>query len=325
MKIPSVKTNSILSNSEESLPSKKETAPATNAAPAPKVTQNPKEKVSGLKIEGQMREAQVRSLLSKDHEFKMPGVEVKGGGLDDPTLTAGFKQFDKPFPSVKMDWPENAQFKEAKDKDGIVHRDFTDANGTQWTESLKQDGTRERLMTDKDGNRTIEVADKSGYTLRGGADNKGNSWTIDSRGAVTRSHSEANSNRQYFEVRHPDGERVREMNDVKGNYYKEKLQSDGKLERERGDAAGHKQLEIRDLQGFWIKGFADTKGNSYTVDKDGSSTRMHFDKTGINYSESSDKAGNRLRMTVDPKGEILTERRDVNGKINRNTEKFKAS
>ena len=324
MKIQSIQTNSIPTNTEQSVPAQKTAPSAEKTLTLSSSAQDPKDKVGSLKIEGQMREAQVRSMLP-GQQFKMPGVEVKGAGLDDPNLTAGFQPFDKPLPSVKMDWPENAQFKETKDKSGNVHRDFTDANGTQWRESKNQDGTRERLMTDKNGNRKMEVTDPSGYKLQGGSDSKGNSWTIDSRGTVTRAHSETSSNKQYLEVRYPTGERIREMNDVKGNYYKEKLEADGKIEKERGDAAGHRQMEVRDSQGFWIKGFSDSKGNSYTVDKDGSSVRMHSDKSGINYSESNDKAGNRLRMTVDPKGEIVTERREANGKTSRTTEKFNAS
>jgi hypothetical protein len=324
MKVPNVGLSSIPSSSEQSLPAKKETAPSANTAPVSQPMQDPKDKVSGLKIEGQMREAQVRSLLSKDAQFKMPGVEVKGAGLDDPALTAGFKHFDKPMPSVKMDWPEKAEWKTNTDKDGTVHREMTDANGTEWRESVKQDGTRERLMTDKAGNRKMEASTPDGYILRGGADKNGNSWTIDSKGTVTRAHSDSNT-KQFLEVRYPDGERVREMNDAQGNYYKEKLQQDGKLERERGDASGHKQMETRDPKGFWIKGFVDPKGNGYTLDSNGSSTRMHSDKSGINYSERTDKDGTRMRITVDPKGDISTERRDANGDISRTSEKFNAS
>src|SRR5262245_25798269 len=99
MKISSVGIHSIPSNSEQSVPAQKTQPSAEKTATLSSSAQDPKEKVSGLKIEGQMREAQVRSLLSES-QFKMPGVEVKGAGLDDPALSAGFKSFDKPLASV---------------------------------------------------------------------------------------------------------------------------------------------------------------------------------------------------------------------------------
>jgi hypothetical protein len=75
------------------------------------------------------------------------------------------------------------------------------------------------------------------------------------------------------------------MYDTKGNSWKETLQQNGKVEREREDSKGIRQMELRE-PGSWLRGFSDTKGNSYTVDNKGSETRTHFDKaTGNGFSE----------------------------------------
>ena len=113
MKIPSVGISSIPSNSQQSVPAQKTAPSAEKTATVSSSAQDPKDKVGGLKIEGQMREAQVRSLL--EPQFKMPGVEVKGASLDDPAIAQGFKRFDQPLPSVKMEWPEKAEWKEKND------------------------------------------------------------------------------------------------------------------------------------------------------------------------------------------------------------------
>jgi hypothetical protein len=282
--------------------------------------QDAKEKVGEMKLEGQVREAQLRSQLDVPPDWKMPGVEVNGPPIEDPKIEQGFKAFDKPMPSVDMKWPENGEWKSTTEKDGTVRREMTDANGTQWKERIDQKGTRDREMIVKDGNRKMEISDSSGYVLRGGADNKGNSWSFDSKGVSVRMHSDE-SGKSFAETRFADGSRSRQMNDLKGNYWNEKIQ-DGKVEQDRGDANGNRQMLLKEPSGFSIRGFSDNKGNSYSVDSKGTQTRMHTDQKGNTFSESSFQDGSRTRQVYDKKGNIWIESKDIYGNIERRKEKI---
>jgi hypothetical protein len=273
-----------------------------------------------MKLEGQVRETQLRSQLDVPPDWKMPGVEVNGPPIEDPKIEQGFKAFDKPMPSVDMKWPENGEWKNTTEKDGTVRREMTDAKGTQWKERIDQKGTREREMIDKDGNRKMEVSDLSGYVLRGGADNKGNSWSFDSKGVGVRMHTDE-SGRSFSETKFPDGTRSRQMNDLKGNYWNEKIQ-DGKIEQERGDAKGNRQMLLKEPSGFSIRGFSDNNGNSYSVDSRGIQTKMHTDQKGNTFSESSFQDGSRTRQVYDKKGNIWIESKDIYGNIERRKEKI---
>jgi hypothetical protein len=51
-----------------------------------------------------------------------------------------------------------------------------------------------------------------------------------------------------------------------------------------------------------MKGFADNKGNSYSVSNDGSSTKMHQDPDGKTFSEHIYKDGSRFRQIHDTNG-----------------------
>jgi hypothetical protein len=293
-------------------PAKTEAKSTPETAANTTVQQDPKDKVSDLKMEGQTREAQVRSQFQASNEFKMPGVDVKGPNLDDKNIQNGFKEFDKKMPSVELNWPEKGEFKSTKDKDGATVREMTDSNGTAFKEKIDKDGSRERESIDKDGNRRFELIDSKGYTLRGGADKK-SSWSIDSNGAAVRTYSDPEG-RQFMEARR-EGHVQREMMNKNGDFYKETVDQ-GKIERESGDSKGNRQVEVRDQKSkIWMKGFSDDKGNSYTVDSEGTSTRMHHDKqTGKMYSEASYKDGARNRQIADPNGETKTEFIDANGK-----------
>jgi hypothetical protein len=242
----------------------------------------------------------------------MPGVDVKGPNLDDPKVQNGFKEFDKKMPSVDLNWPEKGEFKETKDKDGATHRELTDSNGTVFKEKIDKNGSRERESIDKNRNRRFELVDSKGFTLRGGAD-KNSSWSIDSNGAAVRTFSDTEG-RQFMEARR-EGHVQREMMNKNGEFHKETVDQ-GKIERECGDGKGNRQYEVRDPQSkIWMKGFSDDKGNSYTVDNDGTSTRMHHDKqTGKLYSEASYKDGSKNRQIGDPNGETKMEFIDANGK-----------
>src|SRR4029077_19294114 len=90
------------------------------------VPQDPKDKLSGLKLEGTLRETQMRNQLDSTPVFKMPGVDVKGPKLDDAKVTDGFKAFDKPMPSVDLNWPAEAKGKwsESKTEDGKTTREM---------------------------------------------------------------------------------------------------------------------------------------------------------------------------------------------------------
>jgi hypothetical protein len=305
------------------------TAPAAGEAKVPTeiaakatVPQDPKDKVSDLKMEGQAREAQVRAQYGANPQFKMPGVDVKGPNMDDPKIQDGFKPFEKQMPPVDMKWPEKAEWKETKDKDGAILRETTDASGTQFKEKVDKNGSRERESIDKEGNRRFELIDSKGYELRGGAD-KNNSWSIDNKGAVTRTHTDGEG-RQFMEVKN-NGHKHREMMDTKGNFYKEKHDPGGMIERESGDILGNRQMEVKD-QKYWMKGFADNKGNSYTVNNEGTSTRMHFDSTtGKNYAEHSFKDGTRSRQIAEKNGDTWMERIEPNGKRTVDTYKMEGN
>lgn len=289
------------------------------AAAVPAVQQDPKVKAGEIKFDGQIREAQVRSQLgSNSPQWKMPGVEVSGPPIDDPKIEKELKNFDKPLPSVDMNWPQKGDFKETTTKDGATQREMTDADGNKYRETIK-DGMREREITDKDGNRKFEASHPDGYLMRGGADNKGNSWTFDSKGESTRMH-QAESGETYMESKRSDGSRIRQMYDTKGNSWKETIQN-GKIEREREDSKGNRQMEIKE-NGTWLRGFSDTKGNSYSVDNKGDETRMHFDRaTGNSFSEHTFKYGSRSRQIYDKQGNSWTEFIDKNGKITRTEDK----
>src|SRR5262249_8584355 len=117
------------------------------------------------------------------------------------------------------------------------------------------------------------------------------------------------------------GSRIRQMYDVKGNSWKETLQQDGKVEREREDSKGHRQMEIRE-SGKWLRGFADSKGNSYTVDDKGNESRMHSDhSTGNNFAEHNFADGTRSRQIYDKQGNSWSELIDKNGQITRTLDK----
>lgn len=295
---------------------------AADAKSVPAVQQDPKDKISDLKMEGQVREAQVRSQLPADqagHPWKMPGVDVKGPSLDSPSFQKGFAEFDKKMPSVDMKWPEKGDWKQTVDKDGATRRELTDADGNKFSEKINKDGMREREITAKGGDRRYEMSDSAGYVLRGGADAKGNSWTIDSNGSTTRMHQDA-SGQMFNEVR-ANGARSRQMMDTKGNRFEETLHPDGKLERESYDAAGNRQMEARDGK-VWSKGFADKNGNSYSVDSNGSSMRMHHDKDGTMYAESSYLDGSSTRQIIDKQGNMVIENRDPAGNVTRRKEKL---
>lgn len=319
--IPSVGRSSVISLPEAPAAE----APKTNVATPestnlPAVQQDPKEKVGGLKLEGQVKEAQVRSQFgSNGPQFKMPGVDVKGPGLDDKHIAEGFKSFDKPMPSVDMKWPEKGEFKETVDKEGMTRRELVDADGNKFNERVDKSGIKEREKIDKDGNRTYEISDPKGYVMRGASDTKGNSWTIDNTGVTTRMHQE--SGRMFMEST-VNGNRQREMKDIKGNFYSEKMEQDGKVERESGDAQGNRQFELRDSKN-WMKGFVDSKGNSYSVSSDGASIKMHNDSDGKTYSESSYKDGSRFRQINDRDGNAYFENKDANGNITQRFEKVK--
>src|SRR5262245_48871217 len=113
-KIQSVGTSSVISLPEApaaEAPKSNVVIPESTNLPA--VQQDPKEKDGVLKLEAQIREAQVRSQYgSNGPQFKMPGVDVKGPGLDDKHVAEGFKSFDAPMPSVDMKWPEKGEWKE---------------------------------------------------------------------------------------------------------------------------------------------------------------------------------------------------------------------
>ena len=250
----------------------------------------------------------------------MPGVDVKGPGLDDKHIAEGFKSFDKPMPSVDMKWPEKGDWKETVDKDGSTRRELVDVDGNKFNERLDKNGVREREKTDKEGNRTYEISDPKGYVMRGAADTKGNSWTVDNTGVTTRMHQDA-AGRLFMEST-VNGNRQREMKDREGNFYSEKMEQDGKVERESGDSHGNRQYELKDSK-TWMKGFADSKGNSYSVDSDGSSTKMHQDRDGKTYSEHIYKDGSRFRQIQDPNGNAYFENKDANGNITQRFEKVK--
>jgi hypothetical protein len=291
------------------------------SANLPAVQQDPKEKVGGLKLEGTVREAQVRAQYgSNGPQFKMPGVDVKGPGLDDKHIAEGFKSFDSPMPSVDMKWPEKGEWKETVDKDGSTRRELTDTEGNKWNERVDKNGVKEREKTDKAGNRTYEISDPKGYVMRGAADTKGNSWTVDNTGVTTRMHQDS-AGRMFMESR-VNGNRQREMKDTKGNFYSEKMEQNGKVERESGDGHGNRQFEMNDSSS-WLKGFSDSKGNSYSVSSDGSSAKMHQDSDGKTYSESSYKDGSRFRQIHDRDGNSYFENKDPNGNITQRFEKVK--
>ena len=296
----------------QATPAKTETKSTPEIAANTTVPQDPKDKMSDLKMEGQTREAQVRAQFQASPQFKMPGVDIKGPNLDDPKIQDGFKQFDKSMPSVDIKWPEKGEFKETKDKDGATLREMTDANGTSFKEKVDKNGTRERESIDKDGNRRFELTDSKGFTMRGGAADKNNSWSIDSNGVTTRTHSDAEG-RQFIESKTESG-RHRETIDKNGNFHKERLENSGKLERECGDGQGNRQFEIRE-KGNWMKGFTDDKGNSYSVNNDGMSSRMHHDQqSGKMYLETSYKDGSKSRQIGEKNGDVYMEDYDPNGK-----------
>ncbi len=290
---------------------KTETKTSPEIAANTTVQQDPKDKVSDLKMEGQAREAQVRAQFGANPQFKMPGVDVKGPNLDDPKVNDGFKEFDKKMPPVDIKWPEKGEFKEIKDNDGVIRREMTDANGTSFKEKIDKDGNRERESMDKDGNRRFEMKDTKGFMFRGGAD-KNNTWSIDSNGVTTRTHTDAEG-RNFLESKTERG-RQREVFEKNGNFHKETLDNTGKLERECGDGQGNRQYEIRDKK-IWMKGFADNKGNSYSVDSHGMSTRMHHDQqSGKLFNEASYKDGARSRQIADKNGDTYMEFTDAKGK-----------
>jgi hypothetical protein len=320
--IPSVGRSSVISLPETPAAETPKTNVVTpESTNLPAVQQDPKEKVGGLKLDGQIKEAQVRSQFgSNGPQFKMPGVDVKGPGLDDKHIAEGFKSFDKPMPSVDMKWPDRGDFKETIDKDGSKRRELVDADGNKFNERIDKNGVREREKTDKDGNRTYEISDPKGYVMRGAADTKGNSWTVDNTGVTTRMHQDA-AGRLFMESR-VNGTRQREMKDRAGNFYTEKMEQNGKIERESGDGKGNKQFELKDSKS-WMKGFADNKGNSYSVDSDGSSTKMHQDPDGKTYSEHIYKDGSRFRQIHETNGNAYFENKDANGNITQRFEKVK--
>lgn len=320
--IPSVGRSSVISLPEApAVEAPKTNVPTKESTNLPAVQQDPKEKVGGLKLDGQLKEAQVRSQFgSNGPQFKMPGVDVKGPGLDDKHIAEGFKSFDKPMPSVDMKWPEKGEFKETVDKDGSTRRELVDADGNKFNERVDKNGVKEREKTDKDGNRTYEISDPKGYIMRGAADTKGNSWTVDNTGVTTRMHQDA-VGRLFMESR-VNGNLQREMKDREGNFYSEKMQQDGKIERESGDGKGNRQYEFKDSKD-WMKGFADNKGNSYSVSSDGSSTKMHQDPDGKTYSEHNYRDGSRLRQIHDLNGNAYLENKDANGNISQRNEKLK--
>jgi hypothetical protein len=323
-KIGSVGSNPApVSIPENSTPVATESKPTAESAPnLPAVQhQDPKVKAGEAKFDGQIREAQVRSQLDpKSPQWKMPGVEVSGPPIDDPKIEKEFKHFDKPMPSVEMNWPEKNDFKETTNKDGAVQREMVDANGTKFRETIK-DGMREREITDKDGNRKFEATHPDGFVLRGGADTKGNSWTYDSKGESSRMHK-GESGETYMESRRSDGSRVRQMYDLKGNSWKETQQQDGKVEREREDSKGHRQMELRE-PGSWLRGFSDPNGNSYSVDNKGNESRMHHDpSTGNSFAEHTFADGSRSRQIYDKQGNSWTEFIDKNGKVTKSTDKY---
>ena len=311
---------SIPENSTAVATQPKSTAESSNNLPAIQ-HQDPKVKAGEVKFDGQIREAQVRSQLdSNSPQWKMPGVEVSGPPIDDPKIEKELKNFDKPLPSVEMNWPEKGDFKETTTKDGAVQREMVDANGTKFVETTNKEGIRERDITDKDGNRKFEASHPNGFMMRGGADTKGNSWTIDSNGESTRMRK-GESGEGYMESRRSDGSRLRQMYDTNGNSWKETLQQDGKVEREREDSKGNRQMELKDSKS-WLRGFADTKGNSYSVDNKGNETRMHFDKaTGNNFAEHTFPDGSRSRQIYDKQGNSWSEFIDKNGQITRTSDK----
>jgi hypothetical protein len=124
----------------------------------------------------------------------------------------------------------------------------------------------------------------------------------------------------YMENRHSDGSRIRMMNDKNGASWKETIK-DGKIEREREDGKGNRQMELRE-NGSWIRGFADKKGNSYSVDNKGAETRMHHDQaTGNSFSEHTFKDGSRSRHIYDKQGNSWSEFIDPQGRVTRSSEK----
>jgi YD repeat-containing protein len=320
-KVGSIGSNPVpVSNSETITPATSQPKAATEAATtAPAAQQDPKVKAGEVRFDGQVREAQIRSQLgSNSPQWKMPGVEVSGPPVDDPKIEKELKNFDKPMPSVEMNWPEKGDFKESTTKDGSLMREMTDADGNKYREITK-DGMREREITDKDGNRKFEATHPDGFVMRGGADNKGNSWTFDSKGDSTRMHK-GESGETYMESKQSDGTRIRQMYDTKGNSWKETMK-DGKIEREREDAKGNRQMELRE-KGSWLRGFSDTKGNSYSVDNKGNETRMHFDQaSGNSFSEHTFNDGSRSRQIYDKQGNSWSEFVDKNGRITRTEEK----
>ncbi len=320
-RIQSVGTSSVISLPEARAAEAPKSNVVTPESILPAVQQDPKEKVGGLKLEGQMREAQVRSQYgSNGPQFKMPGVDVKGSGVDDKQIAEGFKSFDAPMPSVDMKWPEKGDWKQTVDKDGSTRRELTDTDGNKWNERVDKNGVKEREMTDKSGNRKYEISDPKGYVMRGTADTKGNSWTVDNTGVATRMHQDS-TGRMFMESR-VNGNRQREMKDTKGNFYSEKMEQNGKVERESGDAQGNRQFELKDSSN-WLKGFSDSKGNSYSVSSDGSSVKMHQDRDGKTYSESAYKDGSRFRQIHDRDGNSYFENKDANGNITQRFEKVK--
>ena len=297
---------------------KVETKASNEIAANTTIQQDPTDKMSDLKMEGQAREAQVRAQYGANPQFKMPGVDVKGPNLDEPKVQDGFKNFDKKMPSVDMKWPEKAEWKETKSNDGVIQREMTDANGTQFKEKIDKNGARERESMDKEGNRRFEVTDPSGFEMKGGAD-KNSTWTLDNKGVATRTYSDSEG-RQFLETI-GNGRKLREMIDKDRNYYKETKEPNGKTERECGDSFGNRQFEVRDEKS-WMKGFGDNKGNTYSVNSDGTSVRMHQDSTsGKTYLDHSHKDGSRTRQIAERNGDTWMETVEANGK--RTVDNFK--
>ena len=103
-KIPPVGSNTataVLPEPQAS-PAKSETKSTPEIAANTTVQQDPKDKVSDLKMEGQTREAQVRAQFQASNQFKMPGVDVKGPNLDDKNIQNGFKETKEQLKEVSI-------------------------------------------------------------------------------------------------------------------------------------------------------------------------------------------------------------------------------
>lgn len=242
--------------------------------------------------------------------FKMPGVDVKGLSPSDPAIHKSFEVFDKPMPSLDLQWPEKGEWLKSTCKDGSLRREWIDAAGNRFRETVDSKGTKEREVTAKNGDRRYKITNTNGFVMRGGSDTCGNSWSVDSNGFTTRTYTDSAGTmfNEYLSL----GVRTREMMDRQGNYFTEKLYADGRLERQTSDADGNNRIEARDGDS-WMKGFGDNKGNRYSIDSHGTSIRIHQDENDVLYSESTGPDGIRTRQIIDERGNLHIERQDSKG------------